>query len=64
MEGKRKAPKKEFKHEELVWAKVSGFYHWPGQVINPNQSFFIPKDIRTPPKDNMFLVKFFGSFDL
>lgn len=56
-------PAKSFRHLELVWAKVSGFFHWPGQAVDPTQSYLVPRKLRTPPRPGMFLVKFFGSYD-
>lgn len=60
---KSSRPVKSFRHLELVWAKVSGFFHWPGQAVDPTQSYLVPRKLRKPPRPGMFLVKFFGSYD-
>ena len=64
MSAKKKKSILDFEHGELVWAKVSGFQHWPGQVTDPTQSFLVPRKMRKRPKENMLLVRFFGSYDL
>ena len=38
--------------------------NYPMFLVPSGAQWFVPKDIRKPPKDNMFLVKFFGSFNL
>ena len=51
-----------FKFDQIVWAKVGRFCHWPGKITDPNTEG-VQEQLLKLAKPGQFLVLFFGSYD-